>query len=140
MGGGGPGDGQTMAKTETASLDKYVLRWMTDMGDRLGAERVGDALSGAILGVARTKAVVDRNVASLLSLARIPSHAEYQRMMTRVDVLQNRVIDLNRRLDAITDNLAAANGRRGRKKAGSGKTTAVSTRPRRGSAARKRRN
>lgn len=128
-----------MAKTETASLDKYVLRWMTDMGDRLGAERVGDALSGAILGVARTKAVVDRNVASLLSLARIPSRAEYQRMMTRVDVLQNRVIDLNRRLDAITDDLAGANGRSGRKKAGSGKTAATSTRPRRGSAARKRR-
>jgi len=128
-----------MAKTETASLDKYVLRWMTDMGDRLGAERVGDALSGAILGVARTKAVVDRNVASLLSLARIPSRDEYQRMMTRVDVLQNRVIDLNRRLDAITDDLAGANGRSGRKKARSGKTAATSTRPRRGSAARKRR-
>jgi hypothetical protein len=59
-------------------------------------------------------------------------------MMTRVDVLQNRVIDLNRRLDAITDDLAGANGRRGRKKASSGKT-AASTRPRRGTAARKRR-
>lgn len=128
-----------MAKTETARLDKYVLRWMTDMGDRLGAERVGDALSGAILGVARTKAVVDKNVASLLSLANIPSRSEYQRMMTRVDVLQNRVIDLNRRLDAITHDLTTTNGRRGRKKAAAGKAAAPSTRPRRSSAARKRR-
>lgn len=128
-----------MAKTETARLDQYVLRWMTDMGDRLGAERVGDALSGAILGVARTKAVVDRNVSSLLSLANIPSRAEYQRMMTRVEVLQNRVIDLNRRLDAITHDLAATNGKIGRKKKAAGKATAPSTRPRRGTAARKRR-
>jgi hypothetical protein len=128
-----------MAKTETASLDKYVLRWMTEMGDRLGAERVGDALSGAILGVARTKAAVDRNVASLLSLARIPSRAEYQRMMTRVDVLQSRVIDLNRRLDAISHDLATTNGKSGRKKAVSGKTARASARPRRGNTARKRR-
>ena len=128
-----------MAKTETARLDQYVLRWMTDMGDRLGAERVGDALSGAILGVARTKAVVDRNVASLFSLANIPSRAEYQRMMTRVDVLQNRVVDLNRRLDAITHDFASTNGGRSRKKPAQSKPSAASTRSRRGAAGRKRR-
>jgi hypothetical protein len=128
-----------MAKTETARLDKYVLRWMSDVGDRLGAERVGDALSGAVLGMARTKAVVDRNVASLLSLANIPSRAEYQRMMTRVDVLQNRVIDLNRRLDAIAHDLTGANGRRGGKKAAASKPAVSTTRPRRNSATRKRR-
>jgi hypothetical protein len=128
-----------MAKTETARLDQYVLRWMADMGDRLGAERVGDALSGAILGVARTKAVVDRNVASLFSLANIPSRAEYQRMMTRVDVLQNRVIDLNRRLDVITQDLTSTNGGRSRKKPAPSKPAAVSTRSRRRGAGRKRR-
>jgi len=103
-----------MAKSEPARLDKYVLRWMSDVRERLGAERVGDALSGAVLGVARTKALVDRNVASLLSLANIPSRTEYQRMMSRIDVLQNRIVDLNRRLDAMTGDLTV--GRRGRKK------------------------
>jgi RNA 3'-terminal phosphate cyclase len=125
-----------MAKSETARLDKYVLRWMSDMGERIGAERVGDALSGAMLGVAKTKAAVDRNVASLLALANIPSRAEYQRMMTRVDVLQNRIIDLTRRLDAISHGLAGSNGRRGVKKAPAkptgGKPSGADTRARRG--------
>jgi hypothetical protein len=129
-----------MAKSETASLDKYVLRWMSDLGGRIGAERVGGALSGAMLGVARTRAAVDRNVESLLSLANIPSRAEYQRMMTRVEVLQSRVIDLNRRLDAITQDLAGANGRRGGKKAITNKPAAAPARARRGSTSgRKRR-
>lgn len=129
-----------MAKSETASLDKYVLRWMSDIGERIGADRVGGALSGAMLGVARTRAAVDRNVESLLSLANIPSRAEYQRMLTRVEVLQSRVIDLNRRIDAITQDLAGANGRRGGKKAVASKPAPAPARTRRGSAAgRKRR-
>jgi hypothetical protein len=127
-----------MAKSETASLDKYVLRWMSDLGERIGAERVGGALSGAMLGVARTKAAVDRNVESLLSLANIPSRTEYQRMMTRVEVLQSRVIDLNRRIDAITQDLAGTDGRRGGKKPIANKPAPA--RARRGSASgRKRR-
>jgi hypothetical protein len=125
-----------MAKSETARLDKYVLRWMSDMGGRIGADRVGDALSGAILGVARTRAVVDRNVASLLALANIPSRVEYQRMMTRVDVLQNRMIDLHRRLDAITLDLTSENGQKRRRKASAksktGKAAGVDSRARRG--------
>lgn len=116
-----------MAKSETARLDKYVLRWMSDMRERIGTERVSDALSGAVLGVARTKAVVDRNVASLLSLANIPSRTEYQRLLSRIDVLQSRIVDLNRRLDAMTGDRAG--GRRGRKKNSAKK---AGTRPRRG--------
>lgn len=134
-----------MAKSETARLDKYVLRWMSDMGERMGADRVGGALSGAMLGVAKTKAAVDRNVASLLALANIPSRAEYQRMMTRVDVLQNRIIDLNRRLDAISHDLAGSNGRSSQKKSpaktATSKPAGAEARSRRGGAnGRKRRS
>ena len=129
-----------MAKSETASLDKYVLRWMSDIGERIGADRVGGALSGAMLGVAKTRAAVDRNVESLLSLANIPSRAEYQRMLTRVEVLQSRVIDLNRRIDAITQDLAGANGRRNGKKTVARKPATAPARTRRVNAAgRKRR-
>jgi hypothetical protein len=60
-------------------------------------------------------------------------------MMTRVDVLQNRVIDLNRRLDAITHDLTSTNGGRSRKKPAPSKPAAASTRSRRGAAGRKRR-
>jgi hypothetical protein len=134
--------GKTMAKSETAWLDKYVLRWMSDVGGRIGTDRMGDAVSGAILGITRTKAAMDRNVESLLALANIPSRAEYQRMVTRVDVLQNRIVDLQRSLDAIMNDLGTARPK-GRKKApakpAGGKAAGVKVRPRhRGSSGRKR--
>ena len=85
----------------TPGLDRLVLRWMTDMGERLGAERVGDALTGALAGVARTRAAVDRNVASLFSLTGTPSRREMERMQERLDVLQHSVANLSRRLDVL---------------------------------------
>lgn len=85
----------------TPGLERLVLRWMTDMGERLGAERVGDALTGALAGVAKTRAAMDRNVASLLSLASTPSRREYARMQARVDALQTSVAGLSRRLDML---------------------------------------
>jgi len=85
----------------TPGLERVVLRWMTDMGERLGAERVGDALTGALAGVAKTRAAMDRNVASLFSLASAPSRREYERMQVRVDALQTSVSSLSRRLDVL---------------------------------------
>ena len=91
-----------MAKNAiTPGLDRLVLRWMTDVGERLGAERVGDALSGALAGVAKTRAVVDRNVASLFSMTSSPTRREYERMQERVDALQTSVASLNKRLDVL---------------------------------------
>lgn len=85
----------------TPGLERLVLRWMTDMGERLGAERVGDALTGALAGVAKTRAAVDRNVASLFSLASTPSRREYDRIHSRLDTLQTSVASLSRRLDVL---------------------------------------
>jgi ABC-type transporter Mla subunit MlaD len=85
----------------TPGLDRLVLRWMTDMGERLGAERVGDALTGALAGVAKTRAAVDRNVASLFSIAGAPSRREMERVQERLDALQGSVANLSRRLDVL---------------------------------------
>ena len=91
-----------MAKNgSTPGLDRLVLRWMSDMGERLGAERVGDALTGALAGVAKTRAVVDRNVASLFSIANGPTRREYERLHDRLDALQSSVSNLSRRLDVL---------------------------------------
>ena len=91
-----------MAKNgATPGLERLVLRWMTDMGERLGADRVGDALSGALAGVAKTRAVVDRNVASLFSIASSPTRRDYERMQARLDALQTSVAGLSRRLDVL---------------------------------------
>lgn len=91
-----------MAKNgATPGIERLVLRWMTDMGERLGADRVGDALSGALAGVAKTRAVVDRNVASLFSIASSPTRRDYERMQARLDALQTSVAGLSRRLDVM---------------------------------------
>ena len=96
-----------MAKngSSTPGLDRLVLRWMTDMGERLGAERVGDALTGALAGVAKTRAAVDRNVSSLLSIANGPTRREYEKMHDRLDALQSSVSNLSRRLDVLARSL-----------------------------------
>ena len=91
-----------MAKNGTTpGIDRLVLRWMSDVGERLGAERVGDALTGALAGVAKTRAAVDRNVASLFSLTGTLSRREMERIQDRLDTLQNSVSNLSRRLDVL---------------------------------------
>ncbi len=91
-----------MAKNQTTpGLDRLVLRWMTDVGERFGAERVGDALTGALAGVAKTRAAVDRNDATRLSIANGPSRREYEKLYERLDALQSSVASLSRRLDVL---------------------------------------
>lgn len=115
-----------MAKNGTTpGLDRLVLQWMTDVGERLGAERVGDALSGALAGVAKTRAVVDRNVASLFSMTSSPSRREYERMHERLDALQTSVASLSKRLDVLARALdrgpaATPRGKRADKPSNSG--------------------
>ena len=116
----------------TPGLDRLVLRWMTDMGERLGAERVGDALTGALAGVAKTRAVVDRNVASLFSLTGTPARREMDRMQERLDVLQNSVSNLSRRLDVLAravDGGSAPRAKRAEKSASSSRKSASASAP-----------
>ena len=83
----------------TDGLEKMLADWMADVGDRIGAERVTEAVSGALAGVSRTRKAVDKNVGALLAMANIPTMSEYRSMQARLSALQGSIRNLSRRLD-----------------------------------------
>ena len=91
-------------------VEKRFYEFLSEVGDRVGAERLQQLVEGAITGAVRTKKVVDKNVESFLSLANIPSRREYERMRAKLDALQGSVLNLSRAVDDLHDQLASRNG------------------------------
>jgi hypothetical protein len=91
-------------------VEKRFYEFLSDIGDRVGAERVQHFVEGAITGAVRTKKVVDKNVESFLSLANIPSRRDYDRMRAKVDALQGSVMNLSRAVENLHDQLTGRNG------------------------------
>lgn len=86
-------------------VEKKVFQLLSDLGDRVGAERVQQFLEGAVTSAARTKKAVDKNVETLLAMANIPSRRDYDRVRSKLDALQASVVSLNRTVDDLRDRL-----------------------------------
>ncbi len=109
------------SQTTNHSSDKTVLGWVSDVAERVGVDRVGtylgvdrvsSVLGEAMQGAARTKARVDRNIEVLFTLANLPSKRDYQSLQTKLDTLQGALMNLTRKLDHLTHDIAArTNGR-----------------------------
>jgi hypothetical protein len=80
-------------------VEKKIYEMLSEVGDRLGAERLQQIVEGALSGAARTKEAVDKNFGALLSLANIPSRREYDRMRVKLDALQGSVMNLTRMVE-----------------------------------------
>jgi TolA-binding protein len=106
------------------TIEQKVYGWVTDVGDRVGAERISGILGSALVGVARTKARLDKNVDALLSVANIPSRADYRRMQSKLDSLQGSVMSLSRTVEQLRAALEQ-NGSRKRKSAVRAKASSV---------------
>lgn len=90
--------------------NRAMFGWISEVATTISANRVGDVLGGAITSAARTKAQVDRNIASLLSMANLPSKRDYERLQTKIDSLQGTLINLSRKLDRLASELDRGNG------------------------------
>ncbi len=95
----------------TDNIEKKFYEWVSDVSDRIGADRVGSILGGAVVGVARTKATFDKNFDALLQMANIPSRGDYQRMQDKLDSLQGSVISLSRTVEQLRDAIANGSGK-----------------------------
>lgn len=114
------------------NIEKKVVDWISDVSDRIGADRVGNILGGAVVGVARTKATLDKNLDSILAMANIPSRGDYQKMQKKLDSLQGSVMSLSRTVEQLRD--AIANGKRsGAPKTATKRTTTTKSKPRKAS-------
>jgi len=91
-------------------IDKKVYGWVAEVGDRVGADRLGNLFGGALVGVAKTKATLDKNVDALLAVANIPSRRDYRRMQSKLESLQGSVMSLSRTVEQLRAALANGSG------------------------------
>jgi hypothetical protein len=119
-------------------VEKKFYEFLSELGERVNADRVQQFVEGAISGAARTKKVVDKNVETLLSMANIPSRRDYDRMRSKLDALQGSIVHLTRTVEDLRARLGEANGAhmpRAAQGARTGKATQAA-RPRRASKAK----
>ena len=85
-----------------------MLSWIVEMGEGrlvqfaeelLANPRMAEAFSGALQRAARTKGQVDRNMQMLLGLLNVPSKADYNRLLSKIESLQGSLVNLNIKLD-----------------------------------------
>jgi hypothetical protein len=88
--------------------------------DLLKSPRVTDRLGKTVGRAAGAKRQIDRNMQLLLSLLNLPSRADYNRLLAKIETLQGSLVNLNMKLDrlmAAQERAAAKPARRPRKKA-----------------------
>lgn len=69
----------------------------------IGEDRVYGAAAEVFRTVARTKAAVDSNVATLLGLANVPSRSEVEDLRRQIEVLQAAVLGLTRKINQLLE-------------------------------------
>ena len=86
------------------------LQWWLERGeetitqllqDVLGQSAVSDRLAKMVKGAAQTKGRVDKNVETLLHLLNLPSRADYQKLLVKLEHLQGSLVNLNMKLDRV---------------------------------------
>jgi hypothetical protein len=78
--------------------------------DLLQRPVVARAFAGALQRGLETKGAIDRNVQTVLSLLNLPSRADLNRLLTKLEVIQGNLTNLSLKVDRL-----AAAQRRGRK-------------------------
>jgi hypothetical protein len=87
-----------------------MLTWIVEMGETrlvqlaeeiLANPRMAETFSGALRRAAHTKGQVDRNMQMLLGLLNVPSKADYNRLLSKIESLQGSLVNLNIKLDRL---------------------------------------
>lgn len=87
-----------------------MLQWIYDRGeetvgqvleDLLGRREVTDGLSKMAARAAKTKGRLDRNVETMLHLLNLPSRADYQKLLVKIEHLQGSLVNLNLKVDRL---------------------------------------
>src|SRR5882724_2083560 len=91
-----------------AREERTMLSWIVEMGEArlvqfaeelLSNPRMAEAFSAALQRAARTKGQVDKNMQMLLGLLNVPSKADYNRLLSKIESLQGSLVNLNIKLD-----------------------------------------
>ena len=94
-----------MARKETT-----LLSWIVEMGETrllqfaeelLANPKMAEAFSSALQRAAQTKGQVDRNMQMVLGLLNLPSKADYNRLLSKIEALQGSLVNLNIKVDRL---------------------------------------
>lgn len=86
-----------------AGVEKTLFAALRELGRVFGEERVMNAAGQVLQTVAQTKARADDNMATLLSLANLPSRSDIDALRRQLDVLQATVANLGRKVDRLLE-------------------------------------
>lgn len=74
----------------------------------LSSPHVTEALAGALRRAAQTKGQVDRNMQALLSALNLPTRADLNKVVHKVEALQGSLVNINIKLDRLLAEREAA--------------------------------
>jgi hypothetical protein len=60
-----------------------------------------DTMDQTLRNAAETKGKVDQNIASLLGLLNLPSKADYDKLLAKVETVQGTLVNINMKLDRL---------------------------------------
>jgi len=71
------------------------------VGELLSNPAVGEAVATAFQKAFETKGKVDRNLQSLLGLLNLPSRADVNRLLTKLEAIQGSLVNLQLKVDRL---------------------------------------
>ena len=87
-----------------------VLRWLYERGEEtLGqllrdlarGRGLGDGVSKMVERAAKTRGRMDKNTETILHLLNLPSRADYNRLLLKIEHLQGSLVNLSMKLDRL---------------------------------------
>ena len=90
--------------------DTHILKRLYGLGeetlgrfaeDLLANPRVAEAFASAISKAFETKGRVDRNMQTVLALLNLPSRADLNRLVTKMEAIQGSLVTLNLKIDRL---------------------------------------
>lgn len=93
-----------------ARREATLLSWIVEMGEArllqfaeelLANPKMAEAFSSALQRAAKTKGQVDRNMQMVLGLLNLPSKADYNRLLSKIEALQGSLVNLNIKVDRL---------------------------------------
>jgi|ERR1700687_2348613 len=95
---------------KTSQDQQNLLQWLYERGeetvgqvleDVLGRPGVTDGLSKFVQRAAKTKGRMDKNAETVLHLLNLPSRADYNKLLVKLEHLQGSLVNLNMKLDRL---------------------------------------
>lgn len=85
----------------TPTIDERITDLLTDVSDRIGADRVVDLFEGILDGAAKTRGNIEKSFDALLGYTNIPTRAEHMALVESVQALGKRIEVLAGRIERL---------------------------------------